>query len=138
MSVERGARRAVIPAASQAMYDRYHFAPATRVGDLIWVSGQVGMDGEGRPGADMEAQARLAFEALRAVLSEAGARLGDVVELTTFHTDLRGDMRAFSAVKDEFFPASYPAWTAVGVTQLARPEFLVEVRAVAVAGSAQT
>jgi enamine deaminase RidA (YjgF/YER057c/UK114 family) len=45
-------------------------------------------------------------------------------------------MRAFGAVKDEYFPSNYPSWTAVGVTQLARPEFLVEIRAVAVVGSA--
>jgi enamine deaminase RidA (YjgF/YER057c/UK114 family) len=41
-----------------------------------------------------------------------------------------------SAVKDQLLPANYPLWTAVGVTQLARPEFLVEIRAVAVVGSA--
>ncbi|HUO13058.1 MAG TPA: RidA family protein [Caulobacteraceae bacterium] len=130
------ARTIIVPAATQAMYDRHHFPQATRVGDNVWVSGQVGMDAAGHPGADMVAQARLAFEALKAVLSEAGATLGDVVDLNTFHTDLRGDMRAFVAVKDEFFPRNYPSWTAVGVTQLARPEFLVEIRAVAVVGSA--
>jgi enamine deaminase RidA (YjgF/YER057c/UK114 family) len=128
-------RRAIIPPAAQAMYDAYHFAPAIQVGDTIWVSGQVGIDAQGRPGAAMAEQARLAFVAVKAVLAEAGASLGDVVELTTFHTDLRGEMRAFSAVKDEFFPSRYPAWTAVGVTQLAGPDFLVEIRAVAVAGS---
>lgn len=129
-------RRAIIPAPMQGMYDTYHFAPATRVGDTIWVSGQVGLRPDGRPGAGMPEQARLAFESLKAVLDEAGAALGDVVELTTFHTDLRGEMRAFAAVKDEFFPSAYPSWTAVGVTQLAAPEFVVEIRAVAVAGSA--
>jgi enamine deaminase RidA (YjgF/YER057c/UK114 family) len=135
VSLAAGRRRAVVPAAAQRMYEAYHFAPATRVGDMVWVSGQVGVDAQGRPGADMAAQARLAFEALRAVLAEAGASLADVVELTTFHTDLRGEMGAFAAVKDEFFPAPYPAWTAVGVTALARSEFVVEVRAVAVAGA---
>jgi len=45
-------------------------------------------------------------------------------------------MAEFSAVKDEYFPANYPAWTAVGVTQLAIEALRVEVRAVAVAGSA--
>lgn len=135
MSSEPVQRRAIVPASQKGMYDHYHFAPATRVGDIIWVSGQVGIDAEGRAGADMRAQARLAFEALKAVLDEAGATLGDVVELTTFHTDLRGQMRDFAAVKDEFFSDRYPSWTAVGVTQLAGPDFLVEVRAVAVAGS---
>jgi enamine deaminase RidA (YjgF/YER057c/UK114 family) len=127
-------RRQIIPAPTQAMYDAYHFAPATRVGDMIWVSGQVGIDAAMRPGQGMEAQARLAFQALEAVLDAAGATLADVVELMTFHTDLRGDMPAFTAVKDQYFPDRYPSWTAVGVTQLAAPEFLVEVRAIAVAG----
>jgi enamine deaminase RidA (YjgF/YER057c/UK114 family) len=61
--------------------------------------------------------------------------LEDVVELTTFHIDLRGEVDEFAKVKDEFFPRDYPAWTAVGVTQLALPELLVEIRAVAIAGS---
>jgi enamine deaminase RidA (YjgF/YER057c/UK114 family) len=128
-------RRPIIPPSMQAMYDAYHFAPATRVGDIIWVSGRVGMDAKGAIGEGMEAQARLAFEGLRAVLEEAGATLADVAELMTFHTDLRGDMAEFIKVKDEYFPDRYPSWSAVGVTQLASPKFLVEVRAVAVAGS---
>jgi enamine deaminase RidA (YjgF/YER057c/UK114 family) len=135
MSPAAPRRRSIVPPAAQGMYDAYHFAPAIRVGDTIWVSGQVGIDAEGRPGAGMAEQARLAFEAVKAVLAEAGASLGDVVELTTFHTDLRGEMRAFGAVKDAFFPSDYPAWTAVGVTQLAGPDFVVEIRAVAVVGS---
>lgn len=137
MSVQDTARRQIIPPATQGMYDAYHFAPATRVGNMIWVSGQVGIDTAMRPGDGMEAQARLAFEGLKTVLEAAGAALTDVVELMTFHIDLRGDMPIFARVKDEYFPDRYPSWTAVGTPQLAMPEFLVEVRAVAVAGSGQ-
>ena len=130
-------RHPIIPPSMQALYDAYHFAPATRAGDTIWVSGRVGMDAEGRIGEGMEAQARLVFEGLKSVLEAAGATLADVVELMTFHTDLRGDMPEFIRVKDEYFPDRYPSWSAVGVTQLASPKFLVEVRAVAVAGSGE-
>jgi enamine deaminase RidA (YjgF/YER057c/UK114 family) len=135
MAAQDTTRRQIIPAAMQGLYDAYHFAPATRFGDMIWVSGQVGMDAQMRAGDGMDAQARLAFEGLKTVLDAAGATLADVVELVTFHTDLRGDMPAFTRVKDEYFPDRYPSWTAVGTPQLAMPEFLVEVRAVAVAGS---
>lgn len=135
MSTQDKTRRQIVPAAMKPLYDAYHFAPATRVGDMIWVSGQVGIGPDMKPGQGMAEQARLAFEGLKAVLDEAGATLADVVELVTFHTDLRGDMEAFSPVKDSYFPQRYPSWTAVGVIQLAAPEFLVEVRAVAVAGS---
>lgn len=128
-------REVIVTPETQAMYDHYHFAPATRVGNMIWVSGQVGIDQAGKAAAGMEAQARLAFEGLRSVLGAAGAELSDVVELITFHMDLRGQIAEFTQVKDEFFADRYPSWSAVGVTQLASPEFLVEVRAVAVAGS---
>lgn len=129
------ARQSIVPAPFQAFYDAYHFSPATRVGDTIWVSGQVGIDAQGKPGEGMRAQAQIAFECLKLILEEAGASLADVVELTTFHLDLRGEIGEFTAVKDAYFPDRYPSWTAVGVTQLALPELRVEIRAVAVAGS---
>ncbi|MFH8349118.1 RidA family protein [Streptomyces sp. NPDC018045] len=129
-------RRSVNPPRAEALYDRLHFSQATRAGDMIWVSGQVGVDTTSMTPADgMDAQARLAFEGVRTVLEAAGASLDDIVELTTFHTDLRGDMPEFSRVKDEYINGPYPSWTAVGVTQLALSELLVEIRAVAVAGS---
>ncbi|PZT71112.1 RidA family protein [Streptomyces sp. SW4] len=132
-SPDRG-RRLINP--SPELYERLHFSQACRVGDHIWVSGQVGVDPATlKPAEGMEAQARLAFDGVRSVLEAAGASLADIVELTTFHTDLRGDMKEFTQVKDACIPDRYPAWTAVGVTQLALPELLVEIRAVAVAGS---
>ncbi len=45
--------------------------------------------------------------------------------------------KCYAKVKDEYLPRNYPAWTAVGVTQLALPEVLVELRAVATAGSSK-
>ncbi len=130
-------RQLIVPPAFQAWHDNLHFTPVTRVGDMIWVSGQVGVTTEMTVGEGMQAQARIAFESLKTLLDAAGASLADVVELVTFHTDLRGDMEAFSAVKDEYFPGRYPSWTAVGVTQLGLPELCIEIRAVAVAGSGE-
>lgn len=130
------ARRLINPGPTKVLYDNYHFSQATRVSDMVWVSGQVGLDANLRPGKGLTEQARLAFGGLKTVLEAAGASLGDVVELTTFHIDLRGGSAEFGKVKDEFFPKNYPSWTAVGVTQLAMAELLVEIRAVAVAGSA--
>jgi len=125
----------VNPKETQPMYDNFHFSQANRVGDTIWVSGQVGIDDEMKPASGMAAQARLAFESLKRILAAAGATLGDVVELTTFHIDLREELEQFTKVKDEYIPRNYPAWTAVGVSQLALPELRVEIRAVAVVGS---
>lgn len=129
-------RQVINPGQTQELYDRLHFASATRVGEMIWVSGQVGVDrSTGVVGQDMEAQARLAFENLKFVLEGAGASMADIVEIMTFHLDMHGsDIQVFSKVKDEFLPDNYPSWTGVGISQLARPEFIVEIRAVAIAG----
>lgn len=125
-------KRLVNPPGTEKTYERWHYSQAVRVGDTVWVSGQVGLE-KGRPAEGIEAQARLAFEALRGVLAEAGATLADVVELVSYHTKM-ADMAGFSKVKAEFFPRDYPAWTAAGVTELAVPGVLVEVRATAVVG----
>ncbi|SDI46307.1 MULTISPECIES: RidA family protein [Pseudomonas] len=128
-------RQLINPPQTQVLYDTYHFSQANRVGNIVWVSGQVGIDANFAPGADITEQSHLAFQALRNILEEAGGSLADVVELITFHTDLQGEVHAFGQVKDEYFPDRYPAWSAVGVTQLSLPQLRVEVRAVAVIGS---
>jgi enamine deaminase RidA (YjgF/YER057c/UK114 family) len=62
------------PKETQPLYDEFHFSQANRVGDTIWVSGQVGVDDQLTPGSGMAAQARLAFEGLKRTLA-APARL---------------------------------------------------------------
>jgi reactive intermediate/imine deaminase len=128
-------RTLVNPSGTEGAYRALHYSQGVRVGDTIWISGQAGSGPKGIV-EGCAAQTRLAFENLKKVLLEAGADLGDVVELTSFHTDM-GDFKTFMAVKDEFFPENYPAWTAVGIQQLAHPKMLVEIRAVAVVGSAE-
>ncbi len=119
----------------QVYYEGMHFSSATRVGDMIWVSGCCGINiHTGVIGETMAEQARQAFENVKEVLSAAGATLDDIVEIMTFHTDQRGEIMEFVAVKDEYIKDNYPAWTGVGVSQLIRPEFKVEIRVVAVVG----
>ena len=120
------------PKETQPMYDAFHFSQANRVGDMIWVSGQVGVDDKLTPASGMAAQARLAFEGLKRTCAPRARRCR-----AAFHIDLRGEMDQFAQVKDEYLPRNYPTWTAVGVTQLALPELRVEIRAVAIAGSSK-
>ena len=122
------------PSGTEDIYRRMKFSQAVRVGDTVWVSGQVGVDAKGLVGEGIDGQARLAFKNLAHVLADIGASLADVVELMTFHTSM-GDIRGFSKVKAEFIPENYPAWTAVGVKELVMPQLLVEIKATAVIGS---
>jgi enamine deaminase RidA (YjgF/YER057c/UK114 family) len=121
----------VIPAEMKEMYDNFHFAPAVKDGDRLFCSGVIGMGPDGKPASDPETQFKQAFESLKSVLTEGGASLSDVVDLTTFHVGLQANMRAFMKVKDQFMSAPYAAWTAIGITELALPGGLVEIKAVA-------
>jgi len=124
----------VNPAGTEFIYNTLKFSQAVRVDNTIWVSGQVGMDAKGAVGETIEEQARMAFQNLKHVLTESGACLDDIVELVTYHTSMK-DMKAFGKVKSEFITKNYPAWTALGVTELVLPQLMLEIRAVAVVGS---
>lgn len=127
-------QKLINPPGSEKVYEKLQFSQAVVVGDTVWVSGQVGMDATGLPGDGIEAQARLAFQNLQRVLAAAGSSLEDIVELVSFHTSMNA-IRDFGKVKAEFITQNYPAWTAVGVSALAFPQLLVEIKATAVIGS---
>mgnify|MGYP001493762817 CR=1 FL=1 len=125
-------RQAIIPQGMEYVYDRIHYAPAVRVGDTIYVSGQIGRDDDGQLVEGTEAQIVQAFENLKKVLAAAGAQLSDIVDLTTFHTDMR-DLQLFMKVRDRYLTQDFPAWTAIGAASLGgAPGYLIEIKAVAV------
>ncbi len=121
----------VIPSEMKAMYDNFHFAPAIKDGDRLFCSGVIGIGPDGKASSDPETQFKQAFESLKSVLTAGGASIGDVVDITTFHVGLQANMRAFMKVKDQYVSAPYPAWTAIGISELAFPGGLVEIKAVA-------
>jgi len=122
----------LVPAGMEMAYDRFHFAPAVRSGGFLRCSGQLGTDERFAISAvDPEAQFVQAFENVNRVLAAAKLDFGDVVEMTTFHVGLREHLATFLAVKDRYFSAPWPAWTAIGVVELAAPGALVEIRVTA-------
>ncbi|CAL9373516.1 2-iminobutanoate_2-iminopropanoate deaminase [Streptomyces sp. enrichment culture] len=106
----------------------------TGTGRLVAVSGQLALDEDGRivGAGDAGAQARQVFENLRLCLAAAGAAFDDVVKLTYFVTDM-AHMPAVRAARAAHIPDDrVPAASAVQVSALVRPEFLLEVEALAV------
>lgn len=104
-------------------------APAS--GQTLYISGQVGIGPDGKPGADIGAQARAAIGALGAVLAEAGMSTADLVKTTIYLTDaslIPGFMEAAAAT----LPSPPPATTLLIVKALAAPELLVEIEGIAV------
>ncbi len=116
----------------QPIYDTYGYAPGVASGELVFISGQVGVDDHGAPVIDSVAQARQAFANLSEVLKVAGCTFDDIIDVTSFHVDFDAHFDAFGAAKRDAFPAKpYPAWTAIGVTSLADPALFFEIKVVA-------
>lgn len=102
-------------------------------GRLVFVSGQVPVDAEGRTvgTGDPAAQTRQVIENIRAVLREAGGDLRDIVKVTVFTTDM-AHRSAVNRVREELFGAHRPCSSQVQVVRLVDPDWLVEIEAVAV------
>jgi reactive intermediate/imine deaminase len=101
-------------------------------GQLVAVSGQVPLDGQGRlAGQDARAQVRQVFDNLTAALAAAGASMEHVVKLTVYLTDL-ADLEAFREIRDAYISLDKPpASTLVQVSGLVNPAFRVEIDALA-------
>ena len=102
-------------------------------GQLVAVSGQVPLDGQGRLAGqdDARAQVRQVFDNLTAALAAAGASMEHVVKLTVYLTDL-ADLDAFREVRDAYISLDKPpASTLVQVSGLVNPAFRVEIDALA-------
>ncbi len=117
----------IIPDGWQQVYERWQFAPAVKIDNRVYVSGVVASPIEG----DLAAGYRRAWRQIEGMLYQAGANLDDIVEMTTFHTDIAGHLPSFAEVKKEFIKAPYPSWTAIGTTGLAVPEGVVEIKVIA-------
>lgn len=125
-------REHIVPIGMEAVYDEIHYSPAVRVDRTIYISGQIGRDEKLQIIADREEQIVQAFENLKKVVEAAGATMGDLVDLTTFHTDMR-DLGLFMRVRDRYLTKDYPAWTAIGASALGGvPGLIVEIKAIAV------
>ena len=124
-------RQTIIPKGMENIFEKFHYSPGVKIGNLLYIAGQVGRDEDLRVIEGKEAQFARAFENVKKVLSAAGATFDDVVEMVTYHTDM-SDIQLFIKVKDRYFTNQYPTWTAIGTPALAMPGLLVEIKCTAV------
>jgi len=109
------------------------FAFGTRVGNMVFMSGQTGFDsndklmGVGSP----RAQARNALANIKRILGLAGAKMSDVVKITVYVTDVSYRPEVYDEITKAFHGRA-PSSTGLVVSGLARKELLVEIDAMAV------
>ncbi len=111
--------------------DQWHFSPVLDTGAFLFFSGMTGVRADGSVASDPEEQIRDVFAFLADNLEVAGLSFDDVVEMTSYHVGLREHLAAFVKVKDAYVSAPYPAWTAIGVSELITEGTIIEVRIIA-------
>ena len=99
----------------------------------LYVSGQVGVDSRGKLQQGFDKQAVQVWKNIGQVLKAGGMGYKDIVKITSFLTDARFVVPN-RAARDQFINEPYPAWTAIGVTELITEGTLVEIRAIAKRG----
>jgi enamine deaminase RidA (YjgF/YER057c/UK114 family) len=113
----------------------YSHVAEVRGGRLVYISGQVALDAQGKlvGKGDLEAQADQVFHNLEAALACVGCTARNVVKFTVFMRDAK-DLAAYRRARDRFMgDGPRPASTLVEVSKLASEDFLIEVEAVAAA-----
>jgi 2-iminobutanoate/2-iminopropanoate deaminase len=109
-----------------------HYTDAVRAGNLLFISGIVPVDGEGKlvGEGDVTEQARQIFRNMQLVLEAAGCGFDDVVKVVLYLLNV-DERPAINPVRKEFFGEARPASTLVEVSALAVPGALLEIEAVA-------
>ena len=112
---------------------RYTFSPASRVGNLVLLSGTSGTDDNGiivGPG-DIVAQTRRIFEKFSAILESVGGNLSNIVETTDYVLSLDEYQKTASLRRELFRGPPWPAATGVVVSGLIREGALIEIKGIA-------
>lgn len=126
-------------AAPVARYSQVAAVAVPGGGTMLFLSGQVPLDADGAlvGAGDFEAQAEQVLANVDGIVSSFGGDRRSIVKLTVYFTDIATQRPVFGPLRDRFLPDGHaPASTAVEVSALASPEWLLEVEAVAVvAGS---
>ena len=110
-----------------------HFTHVVRAGRLVFVSGCVASDENGKTvgGGDIVAQTRQVHENIKRCLAAAGATFADVCKVTVFLKNV-ADREKVNTVRKEYFGPHRPASTLIEISRLVRDDLLIEIEATAV------
>jgi enamine deaminase RidA (YjgF/YER057c/UK114 family) len=100
---------------------------------ILFLSGQVAYTPDGGVAyrGDFKAQARGAYEAIKALVESQGGTMANVIKITTYVTDMRYRLD-LAPIREEFFGKKGPASTLLEISALAHPDWMIEIEAVAV------
>lgn len=124
--------QSLTPSALAPPFARYAHGAASRAAGVLLTSGQLGLRRDGNVPDGAEAQARICFGNIDAILAEAGIGRQDVLRINAYVTD-RAHMQGYMTARDAWLNgiAALPASTLMVVSGFTRPEFVVEIEVTA-------
>lgn len=123
--------KSIVRDSGKFLYDNFHFSEAVESDGLLLCSGIIGTGQDGKVPEDIREEFDNAWSGVISLLKEAGADASQIVEYTSYHVGLQANMAAFMEVRDKYLGEPWPAWTAIGITELAVPGAHVEIRVTA-------
>ncbi|GLQ22621.1 hypothetical protein GCM10007853_04950 [Algimonas ampicilliniresistens] len=115
-TTSKSLRQTIVPDALAQTYDELQYAPATRAGDMLYLSGVLAIVEDGE--TSIEPAIERSFDEIEMILAEVGADWSDVVDVTSYTTDLDAHLGPLWGIKAERVAAPYPSWTLIGVDRL--------------------
>ncbi len=113
----------------RAFLEQAGYSRAVLTDDYVFMSGL--MIGPASGETDLKPGYDRAFKSVGKILERAGVGWSDVVDITTYHTDMRTHIMEFAEVKHRYIKAPFPAWTAIGGAELFDPTAVVEMKIIA-------
>ncbi|HVV09252.1 RidA family protein [Amycolatopsis sp.] len=112
-------------------FARFGYSAAVRAHDHLFIAGQIGRRADGTIPDTIEEQAENAILRVGEILRLEKLDLSALVDVTSYHVDIHQHLPGFLEAKARLVEAPYPAWSMIGVSGLASPGLLVEIRATA-------
>lgn len=119
-------------AATHSGYESYGYSPAVRAGNLLFIAGEVGFRPDGSIPESVAEQTEVVLERTTEILRLQGLTMADLVEVVSYHVNLKETVDEFLSVKARYTERPFPAWSIIGVEALALPQLKIEIRSVAV------
>lgn len=112
-------------------FTSFGYSAAVRAQGLLFIAGTIGRRPDGVIADTIEEQTEIAIRRIQEILRLENLDLSALVDVTSYHVDVHQHMPGFLAAKKRLIKDPYPTWTIIGVSGLASPGLLIEIRATA-------
>lgn len=114
-----------------AAFARFGYSAAVRAQGLLFIAGTIGRRADGTVPDTVEEQTEIAIRRIEEILRLEDLDLSALVDVTSYHVDIHQHLPGFAEVKQRLIKPPFPTWSLIGVSGLASPGLLVEIRATA-------